>query len=87
MLRNANSITVEVPKEASKPSPEGLQDQHRLEPIKKTDLTSKPTPMQNWSGLVKWEPEKVFRPTTEEGIQAIVKQAIKENRKVRVQGR
>lgn len=42
--------------------------------------------MQNWSGLVKWEPEKIFRPTTEEGIQAIVKQAIKENRKVRVIG-
>lgn len=42
--------------------------------------------MQNWSGHLKWSPEKVFRPTTEGEIIEIVRQALSAKKKVRLIG-
>lgn len=42
--------------------------------------------MQNWSGLLKWEPYKIFKPSSADEIKTIVTQAIHENKKVRVIG-
>lgn len=42
--------------------------------------------MQNWSGHLKWDSEKVFRPTTEGEILRIVQQALSAKKKVRLIG-
>lgn len=42
--------------------------------------------MKNWSGNVSWAPNKVFYPSSEEEIAAIVKQASQQGKKVRIIG-
>ena len=49
-------------------------------------LVKKAAYMKNWSGNVIWEPNKVFYPSTEEEVTAIVKQASQEGKKVRTIG-
>jgi FAD-linked oxidoreductase len=42
--------------------------------------------MKNWSGNVRWEPNKIFHPSGEEEIAEIVKVARQQGRKVRIMG-
>ena len=42
--------------------------------------------MKNWSGHLRWNPSKIFRPKGEEEIQQIIKQALTEGKKIRLIG-